>query len=89
MPGNDPIQATIEDISPDSLLLQTNVAVPDGTQVAVDLPGPGGAVSGMVIQTKDGGMSISFASDDATRTRVANVIEAMSNALIVNPPVAA
>jgi len=85
VPGQDPIHATIEDISTGGLLLQTSVALAGGTHIAIDLPGPGGTVSGMVIRCADDRMSITISDDEATRARIASVMDAISNALIVNP----
>jgi methyl-accepting chemotaxis protein len=75
--GQNAIQVTVKDLSLGGAALRCKQSVALGTDVSVDLPGAGGAVSGKVVRSGGGVLGIEFRDDVAVRSRVERVMQAL------------
>jgi methyl-accepting chemotaxis protein len=76
--GQQAISATVRDISAGGVALACSQPVTVGTDISLDLPEAGGAVSGKVIRAEGGNLAIEFRDDDVTRARVERVVQALA-----------
>jgi len=79
-PGQIATRAAINDMSRGGVALRYQGVLPAGSEVAIDLPGAGGALTGRVVRAADGILAVAFAEDAATLARVDRAIATLTAA---------
>jgi methyl-accepting chemotaxis protein len=77
-PGQDAFRVIVHDLSQGGVALLCNRPDVVGSEISIDLPEAGGAVSGRVLSAENGVLRIEFKNDDALRSRVECSMQALS-----------
>jgi hypothetical protein len=78
LPGQQPVQVTVKDLSRGGAALWTKTSVPAGIEIAIDLPHAGGLVKGKVVRFLDDRLSVAFDQDAETSLRVESALRELS-----------
>ena len=78
LPGQDPIQVMIKDLSLGGAAVWTKTSVAAGAEVGFELPGADGPVKGKAIRFVNGCLSVQFDQNPATKQRVDAAFQKLS-----------
>ena len=78
VPGSDPIQATLKDLSRGGALLRCDLTLPAGGEVDLQLPNAGGAVNARVVRAGGGDLALVFRQDAVDLERVDRALDAVT-----------